>query len=770
MKKKKILIVEDEKIVAIDIRNTLLQFGYDVTQIVSNEKDAINSVSEQKPDLILMDILLEGEKTGIDAARKIKDNFDIPLIFLTAHINDETLDKAKEVEPYGYLMKPFEERELHAIMEMTFHKIKTEKALRKSEEKHRTLIETMEEGLIIVDEKENFTFANPAACKIFGYQEKKLISMNIRDFVTQEEFQKILDNTVLRKKGISSKYELNIFTKQDEKRVITVAATPLIVDGKFTGTFGIISDITEKQKTEKTLRELKQAVETMTIGVTVTEIDGKIIFTNRADAKMHGYEPEELLGKDVRVFAPVRIRKPMSLSQVKKWKGLIRESSNIRKDGSTFPVRLMSDIVKDGKGDPVAIITTCEDITERKQAEEALRESEERFRSTFFHAAAGMILIHPDGTIRQVNESFCFMTGYKENELLNRNINSLIHHDDVRKNKKKIKTMLTGKLNYFHIEERLIHKKGDIIWVNVSISSVNDDFGKSLYLIAQILDISEMRKVEEEIKELNRQLEARVNKELNKRIEQQQLLIQKSKLESLGKLAAGIAHEINQPLAGISMAMDNILFKLSMDKCSKDYLEKKVNSVFNDIDRIRHIIEHVRTFSRDQKSVLLEKIDINETIKNALSMVQTQYKNHNIKVILEFKDDLEFAIGNKFKLEQVILNLLNNAKDAVEDREEAGNEINFKKQITIKTYSNPHNICIEIEDNGTGIPKENLDNIFDPFFTTKDPEKGTGLGLSIIYGIIQEMKGEISVSSEKNKFTKFIIKLPNLTKRKNNDN
>ena len=111
MERKKILIVEDEKIVAIDIKNTLLKFGYAVTQIVANEKDAINSVSKQKPDLILMDILLEGEKTGIDAAQKIKDSFGIPLIFLTAHINDETLDKAKKMEPYGYLMKPLPSRQ-----------------------------------------------------------------------------------------------------------------------------------------------------------------------------------------------------------------------------------------------------------------------------------------------------------------------------------------------------------------------------------------------------------------------------------------------------------------------------------------------------------------------------------------------------------------------------------------------------------------------------------------------------------------------------------
>ena len=268
MEKKKILIVEDEIIIAFDIKHSLLKFGYDVIHIVSNENDALKSVSKQKPDLVLMDIILEGEKTGIDAAQKIKEKYGIPLIFLTAHISDEILAKAKEIEPYGYLIKPFKESELHAILEMTFHKIKTESVLKKSEEKHRTLIETMEEGLIIVDEKENFTFSNPAACKIFGYPEKILTSMNVKDFVTKEEFQKILENTELRKKGKSSKYEMDIFTKNNQKKIITIAASPLMVDGKFSGTFGIISDITEKKRINKTFRELMKAVETMTIGVT----------------------------------------------------------------------------------------------------------------------------------------------------------------------------------------------------------------------------------------------------------------------------------------------------------------------------------------------------------------------------------------------------------------------------------------------------------------------------------------------------------------------
>jgi len=265
-----------------------------------------------------------------------------------------------------------------------------------------------------------------------------------------------------------------------------------------------------------------------------------------------------------------------------------------------------------------------------------------------------------------------------------------------------------------------------------------------------------LAKSEKNLKKLTETLEQRVQDELMKRQEQQQQLIQKSKLESIGKLAAGIAHEINQPLGGISMGLENIYFAHTEGRLTEKYLDEKLKHIDGYFERIKQIIEHIRIFSRDQKSVLFEDVDINQSVKDALSLLRTQFANHNVKLLTNLQKNITATKGNKFKLEQVILNLLANAKDAVEEKQQTGTE-DYKKHVSIKTFADEKQIYIEVEDNGNGISSENQKKIFDPFFTTKECAKGTGLGLSIIYGIIKEMNGEIEVESELGEFTRMRI-------------
>ena len=273
-------------------------------------------------------------------------------------------------------------------------------------------------------------------------------------------------------------------------------------------------------------------------------------------------------------------------------------------------------------------------------------------------------------------------------------------------------------------------------------------------------EIKEKIVAENNLKELNLTLEKRVKEELKKREQQQRLLIQKSKLESMGELAAGIAHEINQPLGGISMGLDNILFKLSMSDVPEEYLRKKIDALFSDIDRIRQIINHVRVFSRDQKNLVDEVVDVNEVIKDSISLISRQYQNHNIEIALKLSNDECLTLGNKYRIEQVFLNLLSNAKFAVDEKFDDHIEANYSKKIEITSYKDTKNVIVEFRDNGTGIPEHQINNIFDPFFTTKDVESGTGLGLSISYGIIKEMKGDIRVESKENEFTTIIVVMP----------
>jgi C4-dicarboxylate-specific signal transduction histidine kinase len=266
------------------------------------------------------------------------------------------------------------------------------------------------------------------------------------------------------------------------------------------------------------------------------------------------------------------------------------------------------------------------------------------------------------------------------------------------------------------------------------------------------------RASEAKIKELNRTLEARVKEEVAKLEKQQILLMQKSKLESLGRLSAGIAHEINQPVTRLSLGLDNVLIRQSMGKLDDSYLSQKCKDLFSDIDRIRVIIDHVRTFSREQSRASLEKINPNSVIENAIMLVQTQFKNHQVKLNKELDENIGFTLGNAFQLEQVMMNLLSNAKDAVEEK--APTISNYEKEIFVKTYQQENRIYLEVRDNGIGISEEAIAKIFDPFYTTKSAEKGTGLGLSISYGIIKEMNGDIEVESKDGEFTLMRILLP----------
>ncbi len=268
------------------------------------------------------------------------------------------------------------------------------------------------------------------------------------------------------------------------------------------------------------------------------------------------------------------------------------------------------------------------------------------------------------------------------------------------------------------------------------------------------------------LEKLNKNLEKQVQEELEKRQKQQQFLIHKSRLESMGELAAGMAHEINQPLLSISMGLDNILHKVNTNKFSKDFLDSKMHTLFKDIERIKQIIEHVRAFSRDEAKPVFDKVSVEEIVHGAISMVQKQYSNHGVEIEVYPDENREcetqYVLGSKYRFEQVILNLLSNAKRAIEKRFRKLPKSSSESKV-IRIYCTTKDDkwhVITVKDNGIGIPKENLEKIFDPFFTTSELHDGTGLGLSIVYGILKEYNGKIEVESKLNQGTEISIFLP----------
>ena len=256
----------------------------------------------------------------------------------------------------------------------------------------------------------------------------------------------------------------------------------------------------------------------------------------------------------------------------------------------------------------------------------------------------------------------------------------------------------------------------------------------------------------------NKNLEERISEALKKQEEQQQIIMHQSSLTSLGELAAGIAHEINQPVQNISLSAESIKYELAEEEANKEFLDQSVNEIFEDIVRVRQIVDHIRIFSSGQKDEVEEEFDVSECVKAATSMIGNQYANHHIDLDMNLSDNLPAVLGNPHKLEQVIHNLLSNAKDAVEEQKQKDEDLNMK--VSIETYFKDQHVYLCIKDNGVGISPTRKTDIFLPFVTSKQLGKGTGLGLSISYSLIKEMRGRIEVSSEPNKGTSMIVILP----------
>ncbi|MGD1992020.1 MAG: ATP-binding protein [Anaerolineae bacterium] len=274
MRRTEILIVEDESIVAEDVRHTLERLGYAVTATALTGEQAIEEAVTSRPDLVLMDIKLRGEMDGVEAAEQINARLDVPVVYLTAYADDETLERAKITEPFGYILKPFEERELHSAIEIALYKHSMERALRESEESYRTILETIEDGYYEVDSAGNLRFFNPALCEILGYSEDELSGMNSREYMDDATAKQVYQafNSVYRTGEPTKAFDWEIIRKDGSRRFVE-ASISLVQspEGEPVGFRGILRDVTERKHMEQALRMHTRQLEALReVGLKIT--------------------------------------------------------------------------------------------------------------------------------------------------------------------------------------------------------------------------------------------------------------------------------------------------------------------------------------------------------------------------------------------------------------------------------------------------------------------------------------------------------------------
>ena len=447
--------------------------------------------------------------------------------------------------------------------------------------------------------------------------------------------------------------------------------------------------------------------------ITVNDADYRLIAFNREFERTFAPEPGDYC---FRAYKGRSERCRICPVELTFQDGLPHESEEhgVNKDGSPAYWLVKTSPVKDAEGNVVAAYEVSLDITERRKLEEQLRQSEQNYHAIFNNIPNPVFVLEPESLdVLTCNHSVRTVYGYTCHELIGNSFMKLFGHDEGRCDP-------------------------DVLQASSLMNHVRQYTKDGIPLYARI-------RVAESVYTGNRVMLV-ITSDVTKQLEAEQQLIQASKMATLGEMATGVAHELNQPLAVIKSASNFFIHKIdNQETISDDILQTMCLEIDRHVDRAAKIISHMREFGRKSDLVLIP-VRIDDVMKKAFEMFSQQLKVRGIAVKWELAEDLPDILGDPDRLEQVFINLLINARDAIEERVERDGR-NFEKRIIMRSSIRDGNVVVAVCDTGAGIPEKMQDKLFEPFFTTKDVGKGTGLGLSISYGIVKDCGGNIVARS-----------------------
>jgi PAS domain S-box-containing protein len=393
-----------------------------------------------------------------------------------------------------------------------------------------------------------------------------------------------------------------------------------------------------------------------------------------------------------------------------------------------------------------------QEISERTLAEDHLRESEEKYRSILESMAEGYYEFDVSGNLKFFNDAFYKVIGYSRQDLMGTNYRKFTDPQDAGRVFRAFNNVYVSHNPSKEFEWQIIRKDGEKRHLEASVSLIKGPDGLPDGFQGIIRDVTDRNLAEQSLKEAYQELK-----------HTQSQLVQSGKLASIGELAAGVAHELNQPLMVIRGNAQLVKRFITKGKYEIDDLLKHMEPIERNTKRMMNIINHLRTFSRQSKSEYYA-LDVNQVIDESFLMIGEQLRLRNIEIKKTLDPDLPKIKGDTNQLEQVFLNLITNARDAIteknEDRKPEDRTPDSIEIITQKSNIDANLIEVFLKDSGNGIGESARSSIFDPFFTTKEVGKGTGLGLSISYGIISDHNGQIEIADTGPQGTTFQVRLP----------
>ena len=612
-----------------------------------------------------------------------------------------------------------------------------EKALKASEEKYSVLIEQSSDGIVLLDGF-SIIFANQKIIEMSGYSQSEIIGKQFIELVAPE-YHELLINSYQRVLAPAepNTLELGIMNKDDKKITADTRALPIMYRNR-PATMVIIRDVTDWKKAEEALKASEQnfrnSMDNSIIGIRISDINETNLYANQALLDIFGYKNAD----EIKVNPPQNYYSPQAYAdwvvrheKLKRGEPMPKqlEIDIVRKDGTTRNLQVsLNEVFWDGKQ---RYQTLYNDITELKLAEKAQRESEAKFRMIVENTRDMIFTINLRREYVYVSPSFHTMLGYKPDELVGKPFISLVHPDDVAIIEKEVQlSTMSGYKNSGDAEYRIRNAAGEWRWIVSRGTRFSDISGNFLYFIGIARDITEQKQAEQE----------------KRRLEEKAQIT--SRLAAVGEMAAGIAHEINNPLTGVLGFAELIMEKDDIP----DDIRENLMMIADGSQRVANIVKRLLTFARQSKPVKT-LANLNELIETTLKLREYVLKTNSINVVTRFDPELPWSVIDPGQLQQVFLNLIVNAEQAMKKAHGRGT-------LTITTEKLDNMLRLSFQDDGPGITKENMRHVFEPFFTTKAPGEGTGLGLSLSRSIVLEHDGEMSVESEVGKGATFIVELP----------
>jgi len=467
-------------------------------------------------------------------------------------------------------------------------------------------------------------------------------------------------------------------------------------------TIHVLKDITDRREAERRYRELYDSIQE---GLFFATPDGRFLDVNDAMVRMLGYASrEELLRDDVGAYLyPEPSARGRLLAVIRKTGGLRNHEETLRrKDGTLLHTLQNITAVRDSQGKIKQFRGLMLDVTEQKKFQAQLQR-ERDFNQKILNATQSMILVLDTAGLISYANRRCYEAGYKQEEVIGRRLVELVDAAQREEFEAALETTAHGQ-QVENLEIRAKRSDGSLGHFSISLSPMRDEQNAVNSVVAVMTDITDASVM-------------------------QAKLAHSERMATLGRLVSGVAHEVNNPLAAILGFTDLLLENPEVPANAREDLQ----IILQETQRTKDIVQDLLSFAR-QRPVKRELVNVGVILKQTTKLRSYDFQSHGVDVVEEYDENLPTVMGDSQQLQQVFLNILNNAYDAIEESGRRG-------KIQIKTVYRDNAIEIVLTDNGTGI--SDVERIFDPFYTTKQTGKGTGLGLSICYGIVRAHGGEI---------------------------